>query len=289
MHVEWPEESMSDPFLFRRMTALDGLTLLQAHVRAGCAPFQITSAHEINLTSGGPFTTRRLSSGGREITTRTNRNLCVSPAGQTVSAEWRKPLKNIGLLLEPEFVVRTARENELADDFEIREIYRGEDVLIEQLALAILTETEKSEESRDGIFVASLQQTLTLHFIKNYTSGTAPLRIASGGLAPRDLRRIREFIDAHLADELTLADLASVAGLSQFHFARAFRQTTGLSPHQFVLRARVNRARHLLKNAKLTLVEVGLICGFKSQSHFTTVFRRMTNSTPSAWRKAAHR
>lgn len=120
------------------------------------------------------------------------------------------------------------------------------------------------------------------------SEGGRPARaLAKGGLAPFALRRALEFMDANLAGDPSLADLAASAGLSPFHFARAFRQATGTSPHRRLQERRVERARELLASTGLPLAEVALAVGFKSQEHFTAVFRRFAGTTPGRYRGSA--
>lgn len=109
---------------------------------------------------------------------------------------------------------------------------------------------------------------------------------AVGGLQKWRLRRVAEYIDGHLSKKITLAELAAVAGLSRMHFASQFRMATGLRPHEYLLRQRVRCADELLRNTRMTIVEVALSVGFQTQAHFTTVFKRITGSTPAQWRNA---
>ncbi len=101
------------------------------------------------------------------------------------------------------------------------------------------------------------------------------------------LRRVLAHIDAHLEDPITLADLAGVAGLSRMHFAAQFRAATGLRPHEFLLRRRIDHARYLLADPRRKLVDVALSVGFQTQAHFTTVFKRIVGETPHRWRCGA--
>lgn len=115
----------------------------------------------------------------------------------------------------------------------------------------------------------------------------APRRIApvKGGLAPWQLRRVEEMIREHVAEDISLAELAGVTDLSKSHFARAFRQSTGLPPHQYQLNARVERAKHLLRRSNRTLTEIGLDCGFREQSQFIRAFRRLVGVSPGIWQR----
>lgn len=113
--------------------------------------------------------------------------------------------------------------------------------------------------------------------------GAGPER-GPGAFSPRDWRRVCDYIDAHLGEEIMLVDLAGATGWSVRHFSRMFRQSTGQTPHSFIVRRRVDRAKDLLKTETLPLAEIALTCGFADQSHFTTSFRRMTGLTPLRWR-----
>jgi AraC family transcriptional regulator len=100
------------------------------------------------------------------------------------------------------------------------------------------------------------------------------------------LKRAMDYVEAHLADPVSLADLASATGLTRMHFAAQFRAATGLRPHEYLLRRRVERAQEMFAGGAVSVVDVALSVGFQTQSHFTTVFKRFTGHTPHAWHKA---
>jgi AraC family transcriptional regulator len=104
-------------------------------------------------------------------------------------------------------------------------------------------------------------------------------------MAPARLRAVLAHVEAHLAEDITLADLAAVARLSRFHFARAFRAETGLTPHAHLTLRRVERAKRLMLDGGASLSDIALACGFAHQAHFTTAFRRVTGTTPGRWRQ----
>jgi AraC family transcriptional regulator len=110
-------------------------------------------------------------------------------------------------------------------------------------------------------------------------------RVAKGGLSPAALRRVQLYVEANLSGEIQIADLASRAGLSTFHFARAFRSSTGTTPRKYVEQQRIERARRLLVESDLALAQIAMDCGLGSQSRFTTVFRRATGLTPAIVRR----
>ena len=96
---------------------------------------------------------------------------------------------------------------------------------------------------------------------------------------------IEEYIDAHLDEKIGIEDLAELAGISSFHFAKLFKVATGLSPHQFVMQHRVKRAQQLLQNQSLSLAQVSFDVGFSSQSHMSDVFKKLIGVTPGRYRK----
>jgi AraC-like DNA-binding protein len=105
------------------------------------------------------------------------------------------------------------------------------------------------------------------------------------GLAPWQERRVREYIAANLSGPLPLPELAAVARLSTGHFARAFRQSFGVSPHAFIIEQRVNAAKRLILESETPLAEVALSCGMADQSHLTRNFTRRVGISPAAWRR----
>ena len=100
------------------------------------------------------------------------------------------------------------------------------------------------------------------------------------------LKRVVDYVNAHLASRITLADLASAAGRTRMHFAAQFRVATGSRPHDFVLRRQIERAQQLLRDPSLALADIALSVGFQNQAHFTTVFKRFTGATPHRWRRS---
>jgi transcriptional regulator GlxA family with amidase domain len=107
-----------------------------------------------------------------------------------------------------------------------------------------------------------------------------------GGLAPSALRRVREYVEANLEGRIELTDLAAVANLSRCHFACAFKQSLGCTPHRYVMSRRLEKARHLLKTSDLPIVEIALATGFADQSHFSRCFRAFFGASPMVFRRS---
>jgi len=140
-----------------------------------------------------------------------------------------------------------------------------------------------------GISAPAYAETLGLLLLWELRQSTDPkhsrLNPVRGGLTPRQLRRVKEFVDGQLSNGITISALADVAGLSRFHFVRAFKDSVGLPPYQYVLAARISRARGLLSIPDLSLGDVALAVGFSDASQLTRVFRKFVGVTPTAFRR----
>jgi AraC family transcriptional regulator len=125
---------------------------------------------------------------------------------------------------------------------------------------------------------------LLTHLIQHYSNVQWKLPTVTGGLSPSTLRNVLGYIEENLAQPLTLADLATQASLSEYHFARMFRQSVQMAPHQYVMQRRMEKARDLVQFTQLPLTEIALACGFSSASHFSNRFRSVMGITPSQLR-----
>jgi AraC-like DNA-binding protein len=160
----------------------------------------------------------------------------------------------------------------------------AQDSTVERLAWALLA-SERIGGSygrlyAESVCIAIVVRLLGLHRVE------AAERPRVAELAKWRLKRAIEFIEASLAESVSLADIASAAGLTRMHFAAQFKAATGLRPHEYLLRRRIERAQEKLAGTSMSLVEIALSVGFQTQSHFTSVFTRMVGQPPRAWRQA---
>jgi AraC family transcriptional regulator len=144
------------------------------------------------------------------------------------------------------------------------------------------------EEPADRIAITQAGEMLTTYLATHCSERQPRALVIRGGLAPVVLRWVQEYIEAHLEHDLTIEDLAAVAGLSPYHFARAFKRSTGFGPYHYVLRRRTERAKQLLAAGKSPLSDVARACGFGSQSHFSVRFREVTGLTPRQFGRYVH-
>jgi AraC family transcriptional regulator len=189
------------------------------------------------------------------------------------------------------FYISQASLDELAFDQGMRPVkglvlsaWGSQDKVLFGLANALLDQVERPDE-RSNLFIDHIALAFHAHLIESYGKVAVPVRSNAGKLSPWQLRRALDFITAHLNDDPTIAELAQQCGLSSGYFARAFRRTLGVTPHQWLVRKRVARARTLLLTSALSLADIAVLCGFVDQSHFTRVFARFESDSPGRWRQ----
>jgi AraC family transcriptional regulator len=141
------------------------------------------------------------------------------------------------------------------------------------------------QEPAERLLSSSLAHGLINHALLSQVGRREGLR-QTGGLAPSQRRRVREFIQANLSEALSLGQLASLCALSEYHFARMFQLSFGLPPHRYVLAQRLRHGQQLLQRSALPLAEVAMACGFASASHFNNRFRQAFSTTPGQYRQA---
>jgi AraC family transcriptional regulator len=189
------------------------------------------------------------------------------------------------------FYISQASLDELAFDQGMRattglilSTWGSQDKVLFGLANALLDQVERADE-RSALFIDHVALAFHAHVIETYGNVAVPARPGPGKLSPWQLRRVLDFMGAHLNDDPTIGELAQECGLSSGYFARAFRLTIGVTPHQWLVRKRVERARALLLRSALGLADIAVMCGFVDQSHFTRVFARFEGDSPGRWRK----
>jgi AraC family transcriptional regulator len=164
------------------------------------------------------------------------------------------------------------------------------DPLIEQIAAIVLAEM-RSESWSGRILIQSLTNTLIARLLDGYSSLSATRPAASERrprLERRRLQRVLNFIETHLENEITVAQLAAAARLSAFHFSRAFKATTGRAPYRYVSDRRMSHAKWLLAETDRSLADIADACGFSSPGNFSRAFQRATGTTPARFRHASN-
>jgi len=158
------------------------------------------------------------------------------------------------------------------------------DPLVSQIVSTLVHETESN--FLDHILVDALNTALAVRMVRHFIDPSKADLAPSNGLPRERLQRVYDYIEEHLDDRLTLADIAAVACLSPYHFSRSFKQAVGVSPHHYVMQRRIDRAKTLMRRTRQPLANIAQEVGFTDQSHLTSVFRRATGMTPARFRAA---
>lgn len=160
----------------------------------------------------------------------------------------------------------------------------AKDHVVERLARTLLDVVRYGQFEQ--LYADSISVAIVARIFGAARQRPAPERAKISAAPPWRLKRAIEYFEAHLAEPVSLADVAAVTGVTRMHFAAQFRAATGLSPHQYLLRRRIDKAQELLMSTDMPLVDIALSVGFQNQSHFTTVFKRLVEHTPNAWRRS---
>lgn len=267
----------------KRQASWDGIGLAHFHLRTGEIPEHHNDGHLITLSLSDACKGEIRTASGFRTGPHTRGSVCVIPAGQPFSARVEGEAEQLVLQLEPALIIRAASESRLARTVAVVEKCAPHDPVISGVGMALLAELE-SDNIGGRLYAESLANVLAVHLLRHYTASGAGVQRFVGGLSAQKLRAVLSFVQENYESDLSLAELAQVAGMSTFHFAREFKRTTGTTPHQYLLKFRVDRAKELLSDSQLPLVEVGFRSGFSHQSHFSRLFRKLTGTTPQSYR-----
>jgi AraC family transcriptional regulator len=210
-------------------------------------------------------------------------SVSLIPAGVPYQSRWNGSCELIIVRLQPDGADSVMPESSRSLS---RVVVGADDELLRDLVLALRKEVQRGSEG-SPLYAQALGSAMGAHLVRRYG---APLLVEArrkGGLPGRRLQELRAYVEQHLSQPLHLPQLAKLTGSSVRQFARAFKESMSLTPHQFVLRRRIERAKMLLASSTLTVSDIAQACGFASTSRFTSAFRRVTRSTPTAYRGTA--
>jgi AraC family transcriptional regulator len=212
-------------------------------------------------------------------------DVTVKASGQPVGWHFDRDVDLLVMRFEPAFLVRVAEENGLDPDAaRLRPSFDGRDEAVKHIGRAMLAEIEDGGPG-GRVYGDALATALATHLLRSHGAAPRPAGDQKGGLSGRALRRVRDFVGDNLSRDIGLAEMAGVANLSRYHFSRQFKCATGLSPHQYVIGRRVERARELLQKTDLAVGDVASAVGFSHQSHLARYVRRRFGVAPSALRR----
>ncbi len=209
--------------------------------------------------------------------------ICVIPQGSVYSVRWQDPIDFLVMAL-PDVWLQGITQGSTGQDRVELVWQRGlRDRLVRSIALTLREEAQTG--AGEPLYHDALLQALGLHVLSKYGTQMLPLPVYAGGLPPAKKAAVIDYIQANLEQPLTLQAMATVVGLSQYHFAHQFKQSMGVAPYHYVLQCRIERAKTLLRQSQQSISSIAQACGFKSASYFTRQFRQIVGTTPKRYRE----
>jgi AraC family transcriptional regulator len=223
---------------------------------------------------------------GRSVTTGTFRPgvVIIIPEGSSSRWDIPKPVDVVQLYLPHTMLKRVARETDTATPTDLLERTAHPDPITSRLLLTAADAIE-GNSALDTLFRHQLTDLLATRLLAAHSGSPTTFQPTMGGLSPKVLLRAIERLRSDSDADVSLAALASEAGLSRFHFCRAFKESTGLSPHAWLRQYRLEQAMNMLRDTDASVVSVAAELGYSTQTAFAAAFRKLTGETPSDWRK----
>ena len=213
-------------------------------------------------------------------------DISIVPAGTKGQYRTEDTDHFLQIQIEPQFLIQVARQTGEVDGNSLQLIpkFRERNSNIEQIIMMLHCELLRGSSSGSKLYIESLTNALAVNLLRDYTVQNKNFSLDSVGLSDNKLLDVTDYINENIAAEIKLSDLATLAGISQFHFSRLFKKSVGISPIQYLIKQRIERAKLLLKNSELSVTEIALSCGFNSHSHLGKYFRQLTGFSPSEYR-----
>ena len=209
-------------------------------------------------------------------------DVVIVPANTWHRTSWNTAGGAIILGLEPTEFTRTIDEIIERDRIELIPHFATPDPLVHQIGLALKRALENSGNT-SRLYVETMTTALMVHLLQYYSAQQLTIPTYTGGLSKLKLQQVVDYIHAHLDRDLSLKELAAIVQMSAHYFSQLFKQSTGITPHQYVIHCRIERAKELLMQRKLTISDVAKVVGFVDQSHFHRHFKRLVGITPKAF------
>jgi AraC family transcriptional regulator len=209
--------------------------------------------------------------------------LFLLPRGTVDEVNWTGPTQRVAVAIHTNLLTHALEETAHHSDLELTEHWDLMDWHISALLREMMADLDDNSPA-GTIYGESLANALAVYLVKRYAVRRREPVHYKGGLTRNRLKRVLDYIAASLDQDITLSELASIAGMSPHYFSELFKLSTGRAPHNYVLIQRIERAKQQLLDPKRSIIDVGLGAGFQNPSHFARMFRRVEGVTPSTYR-----
>jgi len=207
----------------------------------------------------------------------------ILPAYASIKARWSQENDITHCYLEPTFLNHAAYESVNPDRVEVNLTLKKPDPLVWQIILA-LTAVLENDPNNSCFYADSMATALAAHCLTYYSTRKHILIEYEDGLSKHKLKQALEYINDRFSENVSLAEISAELGMSQYYFCRLFKQSTGMTPHAYLIQQRVERSKQLLKQTEWTINNIAIECGFANPSHFAKCFRRYTGISPKQFR-----
>ncbi len=292
-HADWPKFLLNPPLLTSFQSGWSGINLAHYRQPSMELPEASSSQHLVVIPLGDQAAAVEVAVEGRKQTVsyrvKDYASGCIIVCPSDLPYALRSHTTAAGMecihcYVEPTYLAQIAHESVDPDRVELLLTLKKADLLIQQIGLAL-----KASLEEDGVgsrfYADAMATALSAHLLRHYSTRNHQFQDHEDGLSKQQLRQAIDYIQAHLGEDLSLSDIANELGMSQYYFCRLFKRSTGIAPHQYIIRQRVERAKQLLKQPERTIASVAIECGFANQSHFAKYFRQCTGMNPNQFRK----
>ena len=244
-----------------------------------------TIQHSVLINEDAPFDLEWWHS-KKSKTQKSNMNtgmIQIQPSDMLIYKRWSPPSRMLFFAVDQIFVQRT-----LNNMLSLRTIELKPNIGIQDPVIAGMAEVWREEIRQRGaggrVYAEALATALIVHLSRTYGTSNAEAPLLYGGMNAVRLNRVAQYIEEHLAEDISCLTLAQVAGFSVYHFKEVFKTETGKAPHQYLIERRIHHAKEMLLATDMPLAQIALAVGFSGQSHFTLNFRKTTGKTPLRFR-----
>ncbi len=274
------------PVLSSQQAGWENFLVEESHYEAfGEVELPPATHHSLVYRLGGPIRLYQESSGRNDERLAVSGGFSVQPAGTPSHVRWHDPSQVVHAWLDAQWVASlSAMMGATRGEPEMKHIFEDTTPQIGHIVLALKAELE-SGCLGGPLYAQHLATSLAAYLLERFSVFPLPLKEYTHGLGKSDLARVLGYIHECLTEDLSLDELAACVHLSPYHFARLFKQSTGVPPHEYVIQQRIEKAKDLLRSGRLTVGEVAQAVGFSDHSKLDRHFKRLTNLTPRQFRQ----